>query len=589
MKKSATILLGCVLNVWGCTQFPPPINVKVKAVLPCDQPDALEGVGIMQIRAVDEGGKETKTQGTRSSGKATLKDLTIADGTTLFINGFPGEDTSAVDGIPSAAGVSVPLQLATFQKSKKFPAARNYPDGTSATIAVPMGKVNTFASTTDVDSNSCSALGQARHGHTATFSSTIGKVVIIGGFSYAASDGAEAFVPRDRAVELYDPATGTFEAADVPSNIQAAMQRAYHTATALPDGTILVWGGIGAEGTAASPTLSARQLSFVLNPSDFSITPLGPGQGFSLKRFNHQATLLKSGVAVVMTGGCGCKGSLTDDKIKAGECPSVTDTCSDGQLPRVAAVDIFDTASKTIRTVTTGVLDKPRAFHSAVALASDFIVIVGGDDGQAPVKEVEIFRYASGQPTLIKPVSDKLDSSAVTRASAVAISSTDCTLLVPTHPADTECVLLTGGCLSLPNGDTCSMVQSGSTLIDMGKMAGSRKETGPAGNRARWGHEAFYLPSGNNMVMVAGGKFDVQPGDNIPISAEVLARRPATGGGPTPFAPAPPPFMKHARKRFASTVFPSGQVLFTGGVDSASTGTTRTSLSSAELFFFPFQ
>ncbi len=288
-----------------------------------------------------------------------------------------------------------------------------------------------------------------------------------------------------------------------------------------------------------------------------------------------------------MSGGCGCKGTLTDDRIKAGDCPAVTETCTDGQ-PRVGAVDIFDTTTKTVQTLRNGLLDKPRAFHTATALEGEIVVIAGGDDGVAPVREVEVFRGGS-MPSLIKPVTDSLDTAAVTHAAAVALNSQDCTFLIPQHPVNAECVLITGGCLALPTNGTCSMVQSGSTIVDFGKIAGARKETGPAGNRSRWGHQAFYLPGGNNMVMVAGGDFDVQAADSLPISAELLRRQANMGAGPPPFAPAPPPMMVDARMRYAAAMFPSGLIMLSGGVDPTATGATRRSLSSAEFFFFPFE
>ena len=583
-KSSLTLGVMLLAGSAGCDMLRPTLTVKVKAVLPCDQGNALDGVGLMQIKTVDEDGATESVTAKKSGGSAKLQNLTVADGMNVFISGFPGEDPGAVDGVPSAVGAVGPLDLKKYSDANRFPAARSYPEGNNATVSVPMGRVNSFASTTDVSNNTCSGLGQGRHAHTATFSRSTGTVILIGGFAYA-QDGAEAFVPRERTVEEYDPVTGTFSVPEIPSQFVPLMQRAYHTATELPDGTILVWGGIGPEGTG--DRVSPRAVSFVLNPSDWSITQLAAAQGFQIKRFNHQATLTRSGSLVVMSGGCGCKGTLTDDRIKAGDCPAVTETCTDGQ-PRVGAVDIFDTTTKTVQTLRNGLLDKPRAFHTATALEGEIVVIAGGDDGVAPVREVEVFRGQS-MPTLIKPVTDSLDTAAVTHAAAVALNSQDCTFLIPQHPVNAECVLITGGCLALPTNGTCSMVQSGSTIVDFGKIAGARKETGPAGNRSRWGHQAFYLPGGNNMVMVAGGDFDVQAADSLPISAELLRRQANMGAGPPPFAPAPPPMMVDARMRYAAAMFPSGLIMLSGGVDPTATGATRRSLSSAEFFFFPFE
>ncbi|MBI5497355.1 MAG: hypothetical protein HY904_20240 [Deltaproteobacteria bacterium] len=587
MHAKNILLAGTVLLASGCDMLRPTLTVRVKAVLPCDQQDALDSVGIMQLRVVSADGTEATIQGSRSKGKASLPNLEISDGTVVFINGYPGEDPAAVEGIPSAVGASAPMNLKAFTEESRFPAARSYPKDKTETVAVPVGKINSFASTTDVGGSTCSSMGRPRHSHTATFSSATGKVYIIGGLTYAEQDGAETFVPKDSALEIYDPSTGTYQSAvgQVSAEFQPLFVRAFHTATELPGGKILVWGGIvqsGADGRDVAPWA----VSFVLDPASLSITQLGP-PAFRIKRFNHTATLTRSGTSVIIGGGCGCKGSLTAQDIKAGRCPALADTCADGQ-PRVAALEIYDVATGVITPLTNSLLDKPRAFHSATALEGELVVFAGGDDGNAVIREVEIFRGGS-QAGLLKPVTDQLPQG-VTHPAAVALPTEDCTLLDPTHPADFECVLVVGGCTSpIGTNGECSQAVAGSTIMDMGRAPASRMVTGPQGNRTRWGHQAFFLAAGTNMVMTAGGRFEVLTSDSLPVSAEILPRLAAQGGGPTPFRPAPVPLMVDARHRFATTRLTSGQVMFTGGTESIASTTTRKSLGSGELFFFPFR
>ena len=75
-----------------------------------------------------------------------------------------------------------------------------------------------------------------RSGHTATLLPN-GEVLVAGGSAYQ-KPGRVPF-PQDRA-ELYDPLTGTWRATG-----RMTVARSGHIATLLPDGTVLVVGGIG--------------------------------------------------------------------------------------------------------------------------------------------------------------------------------------------------------------------------------------------------------------------------------------------------------------------------------------------------------
>lgn len=573
---SVTLMSGVGLCLSGCDLIQPKLEVDVTAVLPCNQGNALAGVGLMQVRSEADDGSSSAVSAKLSAGSADLTGMAISDGTTIFMNGFAGEGADALQGVAVASGATVPLDLeAHVQGSRLPPANRQY-----GSAGVLIGKVNGFGRTTSIADKSCTQLAQARHGHTATYSRATRKVVIIGGLTYAASDGAEAFVPRARALEYHDPNTGTFEAVSVAGSVGPVLERAYHTATELPNGNILVVGGIGPEGENVTP----RALSFIFNPATKEAVVLGAQQGFQLPRWHHTATL--AGNNVIIAGGCGCTGGLTAAQLKAGDCPSISEQCTQG-TPRVAAVDRFDVADRRIQTITTAVMANPRAFHTATLLSGGLLVIAGGHNGQNAVGPIELLRTAP-EVQFIPGSSDSLMSSAVTHAAAVLLPSRDCSNLLADHPEGSECVLITGGCTQVPANGACATVQATSTIWDFGRAAGSRIQTGPAAFRKHWGHRAFHLPEGSNMVVVAGGFFEVQGGETA-VSAELLPRRTSMGAGVTPFAPAPPPFMFEASARNAVAILPAGQILFTGGVESVATGTQRASLSSAEYFFHPLK
>jgi hypothetical protein len=87
------------------------------------------------------------------------------------------------------------------------------------------------------------SLATARSGHSAT-ALPDGRVLIAGGSPVGDSSGVVA------SAELYDPATGTFS----PTG-SLATARAAHTATLLPDGRVLIAGGYDGSKEFASAEL----------------------------------------------------------------------------------------------------------------------------------------------------------------------------------------------------------------------------------------------------------------------------------------------------------------------------------------------
>jgi len=88
------------------------------------------------------------------------------------------------------------------------------------------------------------SMGVARYGHTATLLDD-GRVLITGGGADRSGDGGVALA----SAELYDPITGSWSTTE-----SLGVKRQGHTATRLPDGTVLVIGGSSIPGSYLTTT-----------------------------------------------------------------------------------------------------------------------------------------------------------------------------------------------------------------------------------------------------------------------------------------------------------------------------------------------
>lgn len=145
--------------------------------------------------------------------------------------------------------------------------------------------------------------------------------------------------------------------------VQAAamgVERAAQTATALPDGRVLVVGGFAQKGSAQGAE------AFV--PGSGRFLPLGP---MVIKRHSHTATLLPDG-RVLIAGGYG---------------ESTT---------TLGGAELFDPATDTF--APTGSLLQPRAGHVAVLLDNGKVLVAGGlGAGWNFLSSAELYDPVSGR------------------------------------------------------------------------------------------------------------------------------------------------------------------------------------------------
>ena len=173
-----------------------------------------------------------------------------------------------------------------------------------------------------------------RQTHTATLLPD-GKVLIVGGIG-------SSFQWGSLSAEIYDPGTGTFTLAD-----SLAVERREHAAVALADGRVLVTGGYN----YSSGTFFAS--AEIYDPATGQFAPTG---NMTTGRWRHTATLLPNG-QVLITGG--------------------------------NTADLYDPVSGTF--TATGAMFQSRNYHLAVLLPSGLVAVFGATSGNLN-PSIELYR-----------------------------------------------------------------------------------------------------------------------------------------------------------------------------------------------------
>ncbi len=351
-------------------------------------------------------------------------------------------------------------------------------------------------------STATGSMTTARSGHTATFLPN-GKVLIAGGLDASGNYLASA--------ELYDPVAGTFTAT---GSMTAA--RAGHTATLLPNGKVLIAGGDVEYSMGQFPSAE------VYDPAVGTFAAMGVA---TAAWSGHTATLLTNG-KVLIAGGVG-------------------DCCGDENASFRAFfwAEIFDPSAGKF--TTTGNMTVARGGQGATLLPNGKVLIVGGEqlndnsNGLVALASAETYDPTAG-------------TFAATGSMATARNSPATTLL-PTGK-----VLVAGGLDS-------SIVLASAELYD--PTAGTFAATGSM-TTARGGYTATLLPSFG--VLVAGGS---DGGTDALASAELY--------DPTAGTFAATGSMTTARYDHTATLLSSGKVLIAGGASGVAP------LASAELYEYP--
>ncbi len=188
------------------------------------------------------------------------------------------------------------------------------------------------------------SLNTARSFHTATLLPN-GKVLVAAGVTHLIGS---SFLTS---AELYDPASGSWT---VTGSLNIA--RATYTATLLPNGKVLVAGGV-----SFSTLTSSAEL---YDPASGSWTATG---SLSTARYVHTATLLPNGKVLVAAG--------------------------DGSSFLTSA-ELYDPASGSW--TATGSLNTARGDHTATLLPNGKVLVAGGYNGSVSLYQRGTVRYRAG-------------------------------------------------------------------------------------------------------------------------------------------------------------------------------------------------
>ncbi|MCA9543102.1 MAG: hypothetical protein KC613_01895, partial [Myxococcales bacterium] len=209
-------------------------------------------------------------------------------------------------------------------------------------------------------------LAQARAGASVTVLAD-GRVAIIGG-AQVNGQGQPATVLNS--IEVYDPKSNQFFALAASLDVP----RAWHTATLLNDGTVLVTGGLSAAGQTA-PGAVIVDFSGIAGQVRPVATPWPPSEA----RAHHQAIKLGFDGSVLIAGGQNAAGEALATAWRFFP-PAGVDPAQ-GQFVRQ------------------GDLNHPRAFHSLSPLARqlELATAAGGFDGSGVLSSIEIFTVRPDQ------------------------------------------------------------------------------------------------------------------------------------------------------------------------------------------------
>ncbi|MDP7040057.1 MAG: kelch repeat-containing protein [Myxococcota bacterium] len=502
MRNLIKIYIFCVLNSFLSCH--PTIEVQLNIHDPCDQSN-LSTVDFvnLEMRSV-ELDSNYSTYWERSNGIGEFLDLPPADDVVLSISGLTSNSASE----PGDALIAGTVGYYDFSR---ILAAEE------STKNVVLGRVNEFYTTTLGETpTKCTQLNHDRRGHSATLLSD-GRVFLAGGEQVVIETQNESYFFDN--TEFFDPKTGRFTTGPGMESIN----RAYHSATLLQDGNLLIAGGVGVINSVATSLNSA--LLYDPESGTYAAVPMVQ------QRSHHTATLLEDG-SVILIGGR-----------------------YEGQV--LTSTEIFDPITQTFSAGP--FLNTARAGHSAVRIGTMGVAVIGGHSVNATLNSIEFVAPLQTQ-TITGP------NLVTARHGAIAV-----------YVDDFDAILVAGGYESI---HTEFSTGRGLNSIEIIKVENSNPATSTMVcsaltlSAARGGAAFAKLESGE--ILLAGG---TNGSGTIESSAELIK---LTNLSNCTLSKTSLTSLSTARSQALATPLIGGDILFTGGFQG--TDDALTTVKTANVF-----
>ncbi len=522
------LLLALALSACG----PKEINYAVTVVTSSCDPtiDPFSGVQYVQVRVTGDG-ITAPLQSTATKDVKALKIPQIPAGKNrvIEVRGYDGDPNASAKVI--SVGHSLP-----FEVYDVVPAALM---GGPVKVTVFLRKVGAFNPITSrTNPAQCVSLRVPRAGHSATLLNS-GKVFIAGGYNLSGQ-----FKVALSDAEIFNPETNEFELAqDIAirsTSGETKLPKAFHTATKLPNGQVLLWGGETYVQQNNQPTNIVAPNSAIV-VYDETVDRYGPTRRDdppSIPRSHHTAALDQNGNVLVVGG--------------------LTRSPTAGLIP-ADAVEYFVGDSKSADVnkyfVVNGV-SYPRLGVAAAAMKQgEFIMAVGGAGGVSGTEmktDVTFFKWdpatkTYGLPTLRVPP-QLADPGR--RAAGVAVIHDEADMLVIGGYSDATQVKPVA---------SSELVSTVTGTVSSGPSVGGRGDI-------------CAVTLGDGTVLAVGGRtVDSEGGPSRSDDSSVLIKA-SSGGGLTSLGG---PTLAESRYLHTCTVLRDGSALFTGGVDELRNGTAN--------------
>ncbi len=338
----------------------------------CAGANPFQGVQVIGIRVKgpEDGGVVTlaETVTPAGTGTATLPEIPAGPGRVIEVRAYDGDP-------------AMNARVVSFGKTLPFDVPFEVPAMLEETVLqkrVFLRQVGQFSAPVSAASPAqCSGLKVARAGHTATLLEN-GKVFIAGGFNYPAGNPNRVALS---AAEVFDPALGTFEAVrDISITqgmVETKFQKAFHTATRIGNGQVVLWGGELYTPLSGMNVVSPRSEVILYDADQNKYGSIPRQNPAPIPRTRHRAAVDVNGKLLIV-------GGLRFNTSGTGE-----------RLVPVNEVEWFDPDKTPLQPQVISGLALPKVDAAlAPVKQGEFIAVAGGTNGTALQDDVKFFRWS---------------------------------------------------------------------------------------------------------------------------------------------------------------------------------------------------